>query len=253
MKGNTKTQEPAVRGAGDDVGQPAHDRADAQPREVGVTVDRGGGRGHPNTSSIRSEADRPGPRRGPCRPGGGTRPRGRRGRTAPRRRRVSRRRRCGRRRGRPPARESRSTSSMLWLVTRRAVPSLAAMSSRPVRTRWATSGSRLAVGSSRTRSAGWCRIALTMPTSVRWPDESSMHMRSARCDDAEALEPGGGGGVALLPAQAVEAGEHRQRLPHAEALGQGEVAGHEPDPSHGLGPARRAAGGRPARWTPRRG
>ena len=74
-----------------------------------------------------------------------------------------------------------------------------------------------------------------MPTSVRCPDDSSMHMRSARCGDPEPLEALVDGGLAGLPAHAVEAGEDRQRLAHPQPIGEREVAGDEAHLLHGAG------------------
>src|SRR5581483_3296830 len=76
--------------------------------------------------------------------------------------------------------QMRSTSVMLWLVTSTALPYSSQISSRPRRARAATSGSSDAVGSSSTSSGGWCIDALTMPTSVRCPDDSSLAISRAR-------------------------------------------------------------------------
>ena len=73
---------------------------------------------------------------------------------------------------------SRSTSTMLWLVTSRAAPSSAQSRLSPVRTLSATSGSSDAVGSSRISNGGEWSAAFTTPTSVRCPDDSSTHIWS---------------------------------------------------------------------------
>jgi hypothetical protein len=74
----------------------------------------------------------------------------------------------------------RSTSTMLWLVTSRAVPCSWQSRARPVRTRRATSGSSEAVGSSSTSSSGSCMVAFTTPIRVFWPEDSSVPMAVAR-------------------------------------------------------------------------
>ena len=122
--------------------------------------------------------------------GGGTRLRGRRARTAPRPRSAVPSATTFPADTKTTRSQSRSTSSMLWLVTSSAVPSSAQSRSSPVRTRSATSGSSDAVGSSSTSSVGWCSVAFTIPTSVRWPDDSSLPIAFARWVMLNRCEPG---------------------------------------------------------------
>ena len=94
-------------------------------------------------------------------------------------------------------------------------------------TRSATSGSSEAVGSSSTSRCGRCSVARTMPTSVRWPDESSVPIASARCSMRNRARPacdrvGRVGDPVELPVEL-------EVLAHAHALGEREVAGRESD------------------------
>ncbi len=116
-----------------------------------------------------------------------------------------------------------------------------------MRTRSATSGSSEAVGSSSTSSGAgagstWrCRPASSGPTTGRRRPASARWPRRKRSRLVAAAAAG------LGPAQAVEAAEELERLPHLELLGQGQVAGHEADLGHRPGPALRDAGGRGCR------
>ena len=165
-------------------------------------------------------------------PGAGTRLRGRRGRSGPPPRRAVPSATI-----RPPEMnttrsQSRSTSTMLWLVTSSAVFSSAQSRARPVRTRRATSGSSEAVGSSRISRRGRCRVALTMPTSVRWPDDSSLPMLVGQVGDAEALEAEVDGRLRM--GQTVQPAEQGEELADPEPLREGQVAGREADLGRGL-------------------
>ena len=143
---------------------------------------------------------------------------------------VSRRpRRARRRRTRPARTGARPRPCCGWSRAGRC-PRRRDVEQARSRTRSATSGSSDAVGSSSTSRRGWCRIAFTMPTSVRWPDDSSMHMRSAQVGDAGSARGRVLDAASRAVGDAVEAGEDAERLAHPEPVGQGQVAGGEPDP-----------------------
>ena len=123
-----------------------------------------------------------------------------------------------------------STSRMSWLVTSSAAPLVAQNVSSPERTLSAMSGSSDAVGSSRTSSAGSCKVALTMPTSVRWPGGQLRAEPVGEVGDLEPFERLADRRAVV--ADAVPAGEHAERFAHLEPIGQREVAGREADDLH---------------------
>ena len=82
------------------------------------------------------------------------------------------------------------------------------------------------------------RIAFTIPTSVRWPDDSSMHMRSARCEMPNRSRPAA---AAASPACGPCRRTRRRstRLLDPESVREGQVAGDEADLAHRRRPAPR--------------